>query len=105
MASLTIHCVKDPAATFSGTRLTPLDVRSRPYLGFQRLTLMHSSPSLKVMTRMCIERKLLEDLVPANLFHSWKYELTRIMDENGYTESTLYTYEYGLEMARFWSDV
>jgi hypothetical protein len=66
---------------------------------------MHSSPSLKVMTRMCIERKLLEDLVPANLFHSWKYELTRIMDENGYTESTLYTYEYGLEMARFWSDV
>ncbi|CAI7616428.1 unnamed protein product [Penicillium manginii] len=36
---------------------------------------------------------------------TWKYELTRIMDENGYTESTLYTYEYGLEMARFWSDV
>ncbi|KAJ5622635.1 hypothetical protein N7528_005867 [Penicillium herquei] len=36
---------------------------------------------------------------------TWKYELTQIMDENGYTGSTLYTYEYGLGMARFWSDV
>ncbi|KAJ5731680.1 uncharacterized protein N7483_006188 [Penicillium malachiteum] len=36
---------------------------------------------------------------------TWKYELTQIMDENGYTGSTLYTYEYGLGMARFWNDV
>ncbi|PYH88848.1 hypothetical protein BO71DRAFT_488437 [Aspergillus ellipticus CBS 707.79] len=36
---------------------------------------------------------------------TWKYELTRIMDENGYTGSTLYTYEYGLGTARFWSDL
>ncbi|KAI9035643.1 uncharacterized protein KD926_003154 [Aspergillus affinis] len=36
---------------------------------------------------------------------TWKYELTRTMDENGYTDSTLYTYEYGLGMARFWSDL
>lgn len=57
------------------------------------------------MTRKCIERKFLKHLVRANLFHSWKYQLTRIMDENGYTRSTLYTYEYGLGMARFWNDV
>ncbi|KAJ5094156.1 hypothetical protein N7456_010017 [Penicillium angulare] len=36
---------------------------------------------------------------------TWKYELKRIMDENGYTDSMLYTYEYGLGMARFWNDV
>lgn len=27
------------------------------------------------------------------------------MNENGYTGSELYTYEYGLGMARLWSDV
>jgi hypothetical protein len=36
---------------------------------------------------------------------SWKYHLTQIMDENGYNGSELYTYEYGLGMARFWNDV
>ncbi|KAJ5287689.1 hypothetical protein N7478_003375 [Penicillium angulare] len=36
---------------------------------------------------------------------TWKYELKRIMDESGYTGSVLYTYEYGLGMARFWNDV
>ncbi|KAH9908174.1 hypothetical protein F4778DRAFT_798173 [Xylariomycetidae sp. FL2044] len=36
---------------------------------------------------------------------TWKYQLTRIMDEHGYAGSTLYTYEYGLGIARFWSDV
>lgn len=29
-----------------------------------------------------------------------KYELTSIMDENGYTGSALYIYEYGLGTAR-----
>ncbi|KAI0167433.1 hypothetical protein BJ166DRAFT_610195 [Pestalotiopsis sp. NC0098] len=36
---------------------------------------------------------------------TWKYELKHIMNENGYTGSELYTYEYGLGMARLWSDV
>ncbi|KAI1370592.1 hypothetical protein F4677DRAFT_465078 [Hypoxylon crocopeplum] len=36
---------------------------------------------------------------------TWKYHLTQIMDENGYTGSLLYTYEYGLGIARFWSDL
>ncbi|KAJ6015161.1 hypothetical protein N7540_009752 [Penicillium herquei] len=36
---------------------------------------------------------------------TWKYELTGIMDENGYAGSMLYPYEYGLGMARFWNDV
>ncbi|CAK39243.1 hypothetical protein M747DRAFT_318935 [Aspergillus niger ATCC 13496] len=95
IARLTTHCIKDPAATFSGMRLTPLDVQSNRYLGRQRQTLMHSSPSLKDMTR----------LVRAYFRPSWKYDLTQIMDENGFTGSMLYTYEYGLGNARFWSDV
>ncbi|KAI0421652.1 hypothetical protein F5X98DRAFT_361155 [Xylaria grammica] len=36
---------------------------------------------------------------------TWKYTLTDILDENGYSGSLLYTYEYGLGMARFWNDV
>ncbi|KAI1126287.1 hypothetical protein F5Y10DRAFT_293938 [Nemania abortiva] len=36
---------------------------------------------------------------------TWKYNLTQIMDENGYSGSSLYTYEYGLGTARFWNDV
>ncbi|KAI0387253.1 hypothetical protein F5Y04DRAFT_286477 [Hypomontagnella monticulosa] len=36
---------------------------------------------------------------------TWKYQLTEIMDENGYTSSKLYTYEYEREVARFWNDV
>ncbi|KAI9148861.1 N-methyltransferase tcpN [Paramyrothecium foliicola] len=36
---------------------------------------------------------------------TWKYELTNILDESGYMNTHLYTYEYGLGMARFWSDV
>ncbi|RDH31100.1 hypothetical protein BDQ94DRAFT_172541 [Aspergillus welwitschiae] len=38
-------------------------------------------------------------------YDTWKYGLTQIMDENGFTGSMLYTYEYGLGNARFWSDV
>ncbi|KAI3008907.1 hypothetical protein CBS147346_2342 [Aspergillus niger] len=38
-------------------------------------------------------------------YDTWKYDLTQIMDENGFTGSMLYTYEYGLGNARFWSDV
>lgn len=105
IARLTTHCIKDPAATFSGMRLTPLDVQSNRYLGRQRQTLMHSSPSLKDMTRKCTKRKLLKGLVRAYFRPSWKYDLTQIMDENGFTGSMLYTYEYGLGNARFWSDV
>ncbi|KAI5926282.1 hypothetical protein F4810DRAFT_656256 [Camillea tinctor] len=36
---------------------------------------------------------------------NWKYDLKNIMDANGFTGSQLYTYEYGLGMARFWNDV
>ncbi|KAK2616819.1 hypothetical protein QQS21_000196 [Conoideocrella luteorostrata] len=36
---------------------------------------------------------------------SWKYQLTAVLDENGFKDSRLYTYEYGLEMARLWSDI
>ncbi|KAI1428109.1 hypothetical protein F5Y12DRAFT_711425 [Xylaria sp. FL1777] len=36
---------------------------------------------------------------------TWKYKLTEIMDENGYSGSQVYTYEYGLPMARFWNDL
>ncbi|KAI4863270.1 hypothetical protein F4820DRAFT_450133 [Hypoxylon rubiginosum] len=36
---------------------------------------------------------------------TWKYHLAQIMEENGYAGSQLYTYEYGLRMARIWSDV
>ncbi|KAM0815688.1 putative Methyltransferase domain-containing protein [Seiridium cardinale] len=36
---------------------------------------------------------------------TWKYQLTNVLDENGYTESQLYTYEYPLGMASFWSDL
>ncbi|RYP41314.1 hypothetical protein DL769_011580 [Monosporascus sp. CRB-8-3] len=36
---------------------------------------------------------------------TWKYNLIEIMNENGYTDSLLYTYEYGLGIARFWNDV
>ncbi|KAI1189307.1 hypothetical protein F5B17DRAFT_450215 [Nemania serpens] len=36
---------------------------------------------------------------------TWKYSLTDIMDKNGYSGSLLYTYEYGLNMARLWNDV
>ncbi|KAK8078439.1 hypothetical protein PG996_004609 [Apiospora saccharicola] len=35
----------------------------------------------------------------------WKYRLTSIMDESGYRDSTLYTFEYGLDTARLWSDL
>ncbi|KAI1275171.1 hypothetical protein F5Y07DRAFT_370712 [Xylaria sp. FL0933] len=35
----------------------------------------------------------------------WKYRLIGIMNENGFADSQLYTYEYGLKMARFWNDV
>ncbi|KAI1099133.1 hypothetical protein F4804DRAFT_93715 [Jackrogersella minutella] len=35
---------------------------------------------------------------------TWKYHLTEIMNQNGYTDSRLYTYEYGLDIARFWND-
>ncbi|KAI1487269.1 hypothetical protein F5X96DRAFT_650927 [Biscogniauxia mediterranea] len=36
---------------------------------------------------------------------TWKYHLTQTLDENGFTGSLLYTYEYGLDLARFWNDV
>ncbi|KAI0007837.1 hypothetical protein F4779DRAFT_628892 [Xylariaceae sp. FL0662B] len=36
---------------------------------------------------------------------TWKYQLIKIMDDNGYTDSQLYLYEYGLDIARFWNDV
>ncbi|KAK8028750.1 hypothetical protein PG991_005806 [Apiospora marii] len=35
----------------------------------------------------------------------WKYRLTSIMDESGYRDSMLYTFEYGLDTARLWSDL
>lgn len=57
------------------------------------------------MTRKCTQKRWLKGLMRTNLLRSWKYDLTRIMDENGYTGSMLYTYEYGLGNARFWNDV
>ncbi|KAH8164582.1 hypothetical protein CIB48_g3668 [Xylaria polymorpha] len=36
---------------------------------------------------------------------TWKYELTDLMDQNGYSGSLLHTYEYGLATARLWNDV
>ncbi|KAI8944590.1 hypothetical protein F4801DRAFT_599518 [Xylaria longipes] len=36
---------------------------------------------------------------------TWKYNLTNILDENGYSGSALYTYKYGLRTARFWNDI
>ncbi|KAI0528428.1 hypothetical protein GGR58DRAFT_320518 [Xylaria digitata] len=36
---------------------------------------------------------------------TWKYHLTYILDNNGYSGSLLYTHEYGLGTARFWNDV
>ncbi|KAI1204851.1 uncharacterized protein F4807DRAFT_445257 [Annulohypoxylon truncatum] len=36
---------------------------------------------------------------------SWKYRLTEILDENGFTGSLLYTYEYGHGLARLWNDI
>ncbi|KAI0191588.1 hypothetical protein F4808DRAFT_443915 [Astrocystis sublimbata] len=34
---------------------------------------------------------------------TWKYELTSILNHNGFSGSLLYTYEYGLTTARLWS--
>ncbi|KAL1853105.1 hypothetical protein Daus18300_011933 [Diaporthe australafricana] len=36
---------------------------------------------------------------------TWKYDLTGIMEENGHSNPKLHTFEYGLDMARFWNDV
>ncbi|KAI1092954.1 hypothetical protein F5B19DRAFT_452407 [Rostrohypoxylon terebratum] len=36
---------------------------------------------------------------------TWKYSLVEIMNQNGFTGSLLYTYEYGLGLARFWNDI
>ncbi|KAI1429591.1 hypothetical protein F5Y12DRAFT_413037 [Xylaria sp. FL1777] len=36
---------------------------------------------------------------------TWKYELAHVMSENQYNSVFLYTYEYGLGMARFWNDI
>ncbi|CAI6101421.1 unnamed protein product [Clonostachys chloroleuca] len=36
---------------------------------------------------------------------TWKGQLTDIMNENGYSDSCLYSYWYGHCMSRFWSDV
>ncbi|KAH8892198.1 hypothetical protein GQ53DRAFT_781410 [Thozetella sp. PMI_491] len=36
---------------------------------------------------------------------TWKYQLTQMMNESGYTQPSMYVYEYSLGMARFWNDV
>ncbi|KAI1734284.1 hypothetical protein F4680DRAFT_471292 [Xylaria scruposa] len=36
---------------------------------------------------------------------TWKYQLSHIMSKNQYSEVSLYNYEYGLDMARFWNDI
>ncbi|KAJ2995772.1 hypothetical protein NUW58_g1178 [Xylaria curta] len=36
---------------------------------------------------------------------NWKPSFTEILDQNGYSGSALYTYEYGLGTARLWNDM
>ncbi|RYP55409.1 hypothetical protein DL769_010195 [Monosporascus sp. CRB-8-3] len=36
---------------------------------------------------------------------TWKYNLRQSMDQNGYAGLQLYTYQYGLDVARFWNDI
>ncbi|KAI1320762.1 hypothetical protein F5Y16DRAFT_78161 [Xylariaceae sp. FL0255] len=35
----------------------------------------------------------------------WKYRLSEIMNESGWSNPMIYTYEYGLRTARLWNDV
>ncbi|KAI1178722.1 hypothetical protein F4777DRAFT_536530 [Nemania sp. FL0916] len=36
---------------------------------------------------------------------TWKHQLEQLMSSNGYCDTSLYTYETGLGMARFWNDL
>ncbi|KAI0538833.1 hypothetical protein GGR58DRAFT_525698 [Xylaria digitata] len=44
-------------------------------------------------------------LSQCKLEDGWKYQFTQVMDDNGYSGSSLYVYKTGLSMARLWNDL
>ncbi|XXH01550.1 hypothetical protein Hte_007910 [Hypoxylon texense] len=93
---LTFSTFQNLAATFNGTKSTPSGVRQKPSQACRRNTSKKSTRNSEGMIQP-------DRLMTPN--PSWKYDLTKIMNENGYSDSSLYTYEYGLSTARIWNDV